>query len=304
MLVTGIAPVFAETTESSLNPVDENTIQIEGETLILEDAVSSEAASAVFLNDNAVINPDKYYEGSQPTVYQAQGSSWQDYTIQMPVKGTLIISGTTSNYYCDLSSVEYADNPSYIRLYRASAGTIDMSAEPGLMFTVEYVPVSTTTYKAGSSEKTIYQAVPNGDKTQIKFNVPGKGYLRLNLGSVSAYSFQLKTAGFKEYEYYTKNNKYVYIGVKKGTYTVDLKTYAALAGVKYKFVSVKESKYGTSRDNAGTLKKGGDARKGVIITNSKKKHTGIRSRIQRNRKAFFMWTLRKYQTEELLAGSR
>ena len=69
----------------------------------------------------------------------------------------------------------------------------------------------------------------------------------------------------------TQSDAQRYIGVKKGTYTIQVKSYSPIIGVTYKFVKKSQSSYGTKKAKAKTLKKK-KTYKGLIITNSKKSH--------------------------------
>ena len=94
----------------------------------------------------------------------------------------------------------------------------------------------------------------------------------LNMGDATGtYSMYYKTKGFKDFEYLTQSDAQRYIGVKKGTYTIQVKSYSPIIGVTYKFVKKSQSSYGTKKAKAKTLKKK-KTYKGLIITNSKKSH--------------------------------
>ena len=106
----------------------------------------------------------------------------------------------------------------------------------------------------------------------FKVKVPSNGYLMMDLlDGDSKESINYKTSGYKGYERLTLKDFRRVIGVKKGTYTFYVKSYAATFKIRVKFTPVKESKYGTSRKKARAIKKNKTA-KALMITNAKKTH--------------------------------
>ena len=140
-----------------------------------------------------------------------------------------------------------------------------------------YAPntVNTITAPTGKFSK-IYCHGGTGDssivsKFKVKVNSPG--YLALDIydDTTSNYSVQIKTAGFKDYEFVNSSNVRRFIGVKKGTYTFTVKSFAPIYDIRARLYKVSESKYGTARKKAATLK-AKKASKGLVITNAKKAH--------------------------------
>ena len=70
---------------------------------------------------------------------------------------------------------------------------------------------------------------------------------------IRTYGVYYKTAGFSDYEYLSQSDARRYIGVKKGLYTISVKSYTPVYGVKVKFNKVKESKYGTKKGEPNTV---------------------------------------------------
>lgn len=135
--------------------------------------------------------------------------------------------------------------------------------------------VDGNTVEATTTEES-YVLTTSGDlntTTTFKIVVPCKGYLSLQMFDNSSYDYNIyfKTKGFKDEEYLTTSDTRRYIGVTKGTYTISLRSYASSITVNLKMCKVKEGKFGTKKSKASKLKKK-SARKGVIITNSKKTH--------------------------------
>jgi hypothetical protein len=249
------------------------------------------------LVDGTVVNAKSVHSSGDNTIYATpEVGTWTEYNfrIHMPKAGTLRITyastdtsggyfectGRSANglYYDEKDGVKYNS-----RLYVInSAGDIDAkvtvyrpenASTNCVVLIADYFPAKIGTVTASSKERVRGIGTPgdNNKVREFKIKVSGKGYLRLKAGSVDGYGINIKAPGFKRYEYLSTNDYTRKIGVKKGTYTIKIKTASSAVAVYYKFYKVKESKYGTSKSKAVSIKKK-SKRKGIIVTNDKKAH--------------------------------
>lgn len=140
-------------------------------------------------------------------------------------------------------------------------------------FYTTYAP-ATMNITAGTSQKTYILGRPADYSTESYFKIkaPGKGRLDLVMGDgIRDNYIYYKTAGFSGFETLKPNDAGRTIGVKSGVYTFSVKSSTPLYGVVVKYNKVTESKFGTKKSKAKSIKKN-KTRKGLIITNAKKSH--------------------------------
>ena len=218
-------------------------------------------------------------------------ASSSTYKIHMPVAGALELSykAASGSVYASVSAggsalYNYSSttvNGVTVRRYPiVSAGYVNVTFNPSdrtvVGFVARYAPKTIGTVKAPSGDisKTYYLGGQGNNSTvsTFKVSVPAKGKLALYLGDANgSYSVYMKTSGFSNYEYVSTSDVRRTIGVKKGTYTFYVKSYAPIYAYRVKFTKVSESKYGSKKSTAASMKKK-SKKKGLIITNSKKTH--------------------------------
>lgn len=224
------------------------------------------------------------------TEYAYKVSSSGTYAVTMPEKGILAVtavseSGTPyvtvkdSNNATVYTSYSYSDDTTgacYF-FYSCGKGKYSVTVSVGAKTAIEaqYAPNSAQTI---GLKKIVFRG--NGGsssaKTTFKVKVPSTGYLKVNLADTTGdpkhnWPVYAKTNGYKDFESFNSTDNVKWIGVKKGTYTFTVKTYAPVYGVNVEFTKVKEAKYGTKKKKAAKLTKK-KIYKGLIITNKKKAH--------------------------------
>lgn len=230
-----------------------------------------------------------------------------EYTLKMPYKGAIVVAYT----YLDESGAVTKPDSVFVRStvsdavfygnewtttangvkvnFRSYAvnnisGTtkLEIYANPGqtVVFSAQICPNVSNTVKASSTAKNFIRGgtADYSKVSQFKVTVPAKGYLDITAvdGAQVSYphSVDIKLSGFKDYEILrdsTAFNTRTYVGVKKGTYTVKIKSSAAMIKFRIQFKKIGESSYGTKKGAAKALKKN-SFRKGLIVTNAKKAH--------------------------------
>ena len=250
----------------------------------LESAPIKDAAGAVItiVNMNSSADPVDYQ-----TFTSSGYSDVASYTASMPSAGTLAVSyyspsyvtlKVDGNYYDDQVSTVEEGVTVYTAYWYVSAGNhaLDISLNSKnnyAIFAATYAP-ATMNITAGSTAKTYVLGRPASSSTVSSFKVksPGNGYIDLVMGDViRTYNVSYKTAGFTDFETLTQKDAKRYIGVKSGVYTVSVKSYTPLYGVSVKYNKVTESKFGTKKSKAKSIKKNKTI-KGLIIANAKKTH--------------------------------
>ena len=223
-----------------------------------------------------------------PSVSASGKKSFQ-YTLKMPVKGTLIIKygniqGASSSIGIEGKGVSYAgsgvvEGAIHNMYYVTKTGSFTMTVSvyanknnPGAVwFTALYALPGNTLPKNKSS----YTLGSLGSKSvsTFKVSIPSNGYLQIQATGMLKPSedIYLRAAGFKKWEPLNadKNAGIINIGVKKGKYTISLKGAAAYK-LSLKFVKVKETSAKTSKKKAAKIKKNKFSR-GLIPTNSNTK---------------------------------
>ena len=293
MCFAGTIGAFAESGEEQ----DKVLLQTESLEEVFEseglDLGAKDVANANYtFMDGQVIKPksvNSSAEADSYTTYPYTSSRQFTAVIDMPSAGNLLVAYATANG----TSVTVKANGSYgsyigttdgvkSYAYCLSAGktnlTFDAYAGNGsdvLVFSVQYAPatnsISAPTGKF-SREYTLGGACTTSKTTKFKVKVPSNGYLTLAIeDALDDYSVQIKTSGFKDYEYVNKKANTRYIAVKKGTYTFTVKTITPFYHYKVKFTKVSENKYGAKKKKAKALKRK-KASKGLIITDGKKAH--------------------------------
>lgn len=252
---------------------DEGTAEVAGES-----GIAMDAADATAVYSGETLTPIDYSKVKDDDPVYTTASANSSYTVNM-FAGTLIVVHNDSSYYnIKVNGKSYdsysSDSGAYFNYFYVSGENPTLSIpSSGTNFMVYYAP-ETAKLKASASKKTYYVGRPTDSNAVTKFTitVPKSGYLMLNMGDATGtYSMYYKTKGFKDFEYLTQSDAQRYIGVKKGTYTIQVKSYSPIIGVTYKFVKKSQSSYGTKKAKAKTLKKK-KTYKGLIITNSKKSH--------------------------------
>lgn len=217
----------------------------------------------------------------------------------MPKAGTLILQYVALNSSEAVSGSFYdtvfgsgvmslktatADNGAKMKEYAVSqAGTytvkfnlLSPSGTTSIYFAALYVPYTGSAFKAPSGSFSKYHYVAgHGNSSTVstfKITVPTKGRLKLDLCDAEGdYSVYMKTSGFGDYEYVSSSNIRRTIGVKKGTYTFSVKSNAPVIAYRARFYKVTESKYGSKKSKAASMKKT-KTKKGLIVANKKKTH--------------------------------
>lgn len=231
----------------------------------------------------AVITPVSVNSSATASSYVTLKSN-ETHTIHMPSTGTVGVFYTSSgspsmyidgNYRDDYETFDADGQTGYISYWYLGAGdhTLSISCSYQVRFGALYAPAYLN-ITAASSAKTYVLGRPANSSTvsSFKVKVPSNGYLDLTMGDdLGKWSVYFKTSGFSDYEYLSSSDARRYVGVKKGTYTISVKSYTPIYGVKIKFNKVKEAKYGTKKSKAKTIKRNKTI-KGLIITNKKKAH--------------------------------
>lgn len=251
----------------------------EGEAAVVgEPGIALEAADETTVNSGTTLTAIDFGKAKDGDPVYTTASAGGSYTVNMPA-GTLVVAHTDSNYYnIKVNGKSYDDysynNGAYFNYYYISDGNPTLTfPNSGTKFEVYYAP-KTAKLSASTSDKTYFIGRPHGSSAASKFTikVPANGYLMLNMGDASGvFGMEYKASGFKAFEYLTQDDAQRYIGVKKGTYTIQVKSTSSIVGVTYKLVKKSQSAYGTAKSKAKALKKK-STYKGLIITNSKKAH--------------------------------
>lgn len=267
------------------------------------EAAASGDSDTIQLANNAVFSPDNINTGSAKGYVTEAVSNSSSYTsritsdvyVNMPKKGTLLIGykveGNCSDCLLNVSStlasyrgsvtnsgvkvfVYAVSGPGKIRL--SFDQYVEAYGNAYVRFTGIYAPCAANAINASASKWTEYyfgSAASTGGTSSFSVNAPGKGYLILQLGDglYGSYAVQMKTKGFKDYEYVSSSDNTRYIGVKKGTYTFSIKTNTEIYGAKVKYVKVSENKYGAKKKKAAKVKRKKKVN-GLIVTDAKKPH--------------------------------
>lgn len=200
-------------------------------------------------------------------------------------KGTLFIhyapTAGASCYISNVAGATYAgsgseDDVEYRYYYVPSSSTVKVTftvygAKGGSgVFSMYYAAAS----KSIKSGKTYIVGSPGSTSaSSVKIKAPAAGYLKVTVRDAiyDAYSVNVKTKGFKDWSYLSSSNNYTeYIGVKKGTYTIQLKG-AELYKVKVSYVKIKETSAKTAKSKAASLTKN-KINKGIVAVNKRKVH--------------------------------
>ena len=251
--------------------------------------------------DGQTLEMSKYTNTNQKTYIaemQIPKNGYQEkkstYYFKIPKKGAVVFDlkkGTNiaDNYVnitgvnVDLGYIRTDDLESGARRYiytSSKAGTMRVEMTQSMytagngytVFSALYYPDETKTINASSSTRgyTHGSYGVQTKNTKFKVKVPSKGYLVLDMKDASGESspVYVKTTGFKKYETIKNSDSVRYIGVKKGTYTFNVKTTSPYYDVNVKFVKVKEGAFGTEKGKSKKIGKNA-SRKGLIITNAK-----------------------------------
>lgn len=239
----------------------------EGATIAVKDINSSDS-------DSIVYKTESFTHRTTPLTYNlklpASGGTVftlvpEDYAYGVKVNG---------NYSADSTKID----SNTMRAFHVSGSTakLEFSLDydtTTVGFGVWFAPSS----KAVSANGTEYVlgASSSTSITTFKVTVPSKGYIDVTAcgGIDTPYSAYIKTAGFKDWEYLGSSDNYTTrIGVKKGTYTISMKSnYNPVRNVKVKFHKVTETSSKTTKKKAAKIKKK-KLNKGIIVTNNKKVH--------------------------------
>ena len=158
-----------------------------------------------------------------------------------------------------------------------STGTAEARAGDAMSMNAPLSGETVTTVKPPSTGKfsQFYYLQGPGDNSTVmtfKVAVPTKGRLTLEIGDPNgSYAVYMRSNGFGDDEYVSSSDVRRVIGVKKGTYTFRVKSYASVIAYRVKFTKVTESKYGLKKSSAVRIYKN-KLRKGLIVTNAKKIH--------------------------------
>ncbi|MBR2674916.1 MAG: hypothetical protein IKE52_05620 [Mogibacterium sp.] len=145
-----------------------------------------------------------------------------------------------------------------------------------LLCLVLTVSMSLTTTKAAYANTQTFSlaGTSSSDVHTITYTAPSKGYLTITAAGVGysgdPTSASVKVNGFKDWEYlspYTNNNT-TFVGVKKGTYTIQLKGSQKI-NATVSFTKVKKTADKPSKNKAATIKKK-KANKGLVVVDKKK----------------------------------
>lgn len=254
---------------------------------------AAELSDPIVLNNGAAVELVESANSDSAPVYRtpALTKSGEEFTynFSMPKKGTLVIQyGTTSaDTSCYVNPVSGASNPNNVtgdsvqtKLFPVpSAGNVslkftvyDSTKAGAAVFTAWYAPDRKSSVKSGKE----FMLGSTGSDASSSFTIkaPSNGYITVDAVNAVYPSFtvRMKAKGFKDYEYPSSSNGNIFnIGVKKGTYTISLKTSgASIYNVKATFHRVKETSAKTSKAKAASIKKK-SANKGIIPVNNRKK---------------------------------
>ena len=257
------------------------------EDLVLDSNITAKQSS---LNSYGHVTPANINKGEGDINTVNNYSGYYYYYVDMPSAGTLILkqyNSAGSSVYPTVNgfSSTYAktlDDGTVVRTYAIPSQqsvlvSYYLSASDDVYFQANYAPNTANTVTAPVGKfSSVYSHGGTGTtstttKFKVKVNYPG--YLALDIADDSdyAYSVQLKTTGFKDYENIPSNNIRRYIGVKKGTYTFTVKSFAPVYNFKVRLYKVTQNKYGASKKKAVSLK-AKKTYKGLIVTNAKKVH--------------------------------
>jgi len=274
--VTGAEPANAE-------------MEVTGETGFAMEAAN---ADLIPLPQNGTINPANINTEAESYYIISNFSGNHSFYINMPAAGTLILkeyseggkslAPTVSPTSLERTYSGTADDGTIIRAYAVpEAQTVTVSnyiySGDQVLVLADYAPnaVNTIAAPVGKFSKEYYHGGTGNTSTVTKFKVKvnSPGYLALDVADNTDYGYtvQIKTSGFKDYEYVSSSNIRRFIGVKKGTYTFTVKSYAPVYTIKARLYKMSQSKYGTSKKKAVAIK-AKKAAKGLIITNAKKAH--------------------------------
>ena len=299
MCFAGTIGAFAESGEEQDKVVQQTepvAAEVVEETLVsdeLEAAAKDPANADYNLVNYTTIKPTSV-NSSTENVYYGYYTGTRTYTVyvDMPSAGTLILTYMTQNgtsAYDSITGGDYSystttSNGAKQRFYAIPAKgpvTLTLNCYPGsgvnegIALEAQYAPNSATVSAPKDKWSKYYYHGGTGTTsktTNFKVKVPSNGYLMMDLyDNVAGYSVNYKTSGFKDYELLTLKDVRRVIGVKKGTYTITVKSYAPVYKFRVKFTPVKESKYGAKKKKAANLKKKKTA-KALMITNAKKTH--------------------------------
>ena len=269
----GLADDILTANESKLVAAADGVLLNPGSTIEAAN-INSEITGDVYCTPTASTRSDKYH-----------------YSINMPKSGMLMITYYSSKDCSITVNGKLADtwystdeNGIIIRYnfyYFSKADTADMEIEMwyagnAVVFNATYAP-STVSLSAGKTDKTYILGRPVDSTKVSSFNVkaPYTGYMDIRIKDARNYKtpdyVYYKTSGFKTFETLSPDDFRRFIGVKKGTYKIKVKSTTPLYIVAVKAKKIKQSKYGNKKKNAASLKKK-SAKKGLIITNSKKAH--------------------------------
>ena len=211
------------------------------------------------------------------------------YYVNMPAKGTLFVqyagtSGTScyvsevvgGSYYGGDKSVSNGVETKYDMYKVASAGKLAIKLRvynyeaSGYAAVGAYYAPATKKFSGAKTEfllgSTDYSSI-----SSFTVKVPAKGYLKVKLADgINNYGVYMKTSKFKGWQYVSSSSDTQYIGVKKGTYKIQVKG-AKVYSVKTSFTKVKETSSKTTKKTAASIKKK-KVNKGLIVTNKKKVH--------------------------------
>ncbi len=255
------------------------------------DGMIMKAMSATPVSLPSYITALNLNSGTEATAYitkkAANYNDSQSCTVNMPAAGTLAITHASSTtVYPKVDGKSRDDNSSvvndgvtvYTSYWYLSAGnhTLNIplsSAGNQVILAATYAPAKMNITAA--TTRKLYILGRPADKSKVssyKIKVTRPGYLDLMMGDeIRTYGIDYKMSGFSGYETMYNSDARRYIGVKKYTYTVNVKTYTPMYGVKVKLNKITEAKYGTKKSTAATLKNN-TTKKGLIITNAKKVH--------------------------------
>ena len=291
MCLAGTVSAFADSggaIKMAVEPTAAGTAEAESEAAISRSAPLS-GEGGTFVPVGTTIKAEDM-NASGRTVYETPVTASPSYTIYMPKAGTLELTyaaasgsvnarvsiGGSQLWY---ETTRTTSEGVVIRRYVVTAaGNVNVTFEgtEKVFFAALYAPYAISTVKAPSKKMSKYYYLGgrgnNSTVSTFKVSVPAKGKLTLDLCDTDGYyNVYMKTSGFGDYEYVKTDNIRRTIGVKKGTYTFYVKSYAPIYAYRVKFTKVTESKYGSKKSRAASMKKK-SLKKGLIVTNNKKTH--------------------------------
>lgn len=277
LCLLGTGSVFASTTTVKAAADD---LDVQAAMQTAED-VTAAAGTITAVDLNGVQNINDYIFST---------SSEEPIAVVLPEAGTLTVmyasaSGSCYAYLYDAAGnsitrswTDTADNgvktayfivdaPQTLSLKLSGASDTNQAA-----FAALYVPSKA---KQLAKNKLYIFGTKANNTGKFTFKAPSTGYLTVGAKDYSdaGFSIKMKTKGFSNYQtLYNKDDSVLYVGCKKGTkYSFNLETYAPAYAAKVLFNQVKESKYGTSKKKAASIKKKSNV-KGLLITGGQKTH--------------------------------